>query len=162
MVDELGRSSVESIWSDRDAADRGLGLTPVAIHEGVCLAKTLFGGEPTAPDREGVATAIFSLPTMATVGWTEQRARREGREIDVYRSRFRTLHHTLTDNQERTLMKLVVDRASDRVLGVHILGPESAEMLQGAAIALKMGATKKDFDATVGIHPTSAEELTTM
>lgn len=162
VVDELGRSSVDNIWAIGDATSRGQGLTPVAIHEAKCFAATLFGGEPTSPDRNAIPTAIFTQPTLATVGLSEEQAAAEGHDVLVYQTRFRPLHHTLTNNPERTMMKLVVDRKTDRVLGVHILGPDAGEMLQGAAIAVKMGATKKDFDATVGIHPTSAEELVTM
>jgi glutathione reductase (NADPH) len=161
MVDEYSRSSVENIWAIGDATDR-LNLTPVAIHEAMCLAKTLFGGEPTAPDHENVASAVFSQPQVGSVGLTEDEARERYGDIDVYRTRFRPLLHTLTGRPEQTMMKLLVDPASERVVGCHMVGPEAGEIIQGMAVAVKCGATKAHFDATVGIHPTSAEEFVTM
>jgi len=161
VVDEFSRSSVPSIYAIGDATDR-INLTPVAIHEGMCLARTLFRGEPTAPDHEDVASAVFSQPAIATVGLTEAEARERYGEVDVYRSRFRPLRHTMTGIDETTLMKLLVDRASNRVVGVHMLGPEAGETIQGFAVALKSRATKADFDATIGIHPTAAEEFVTL
>jgi glutathione reductase (NADPH) len=161
VVDDYSRSSVDSVWAIGDVTDR-INLTPVAIAEGMALAKTLFGGEPTRPDYEGVPTAIFSQPPIGTVGLTEAEARERFGEIDVFRSRFRPLKHTLTGSGERTLMKLVVDRASDRVVGLHMLGDDAGEIIQGFAVAMKAGATKAVFDATVGVHPTSAEEFVTM
>ncbi len=161
MVDQYSRSSVPHIYAIGDVTDR-INLTPVAIHEGICLANTLFNNRPMAPDHAGVPTAVFSQPAIATVGLTEAQARERHGEIDVFRSSFRALKHTLTDRDERTLMKLVVDRSSDRVLGVHVVGTDAAEMVQGFAVALKCGARKADLDRTVGIHPTSAEELVTM
>jgi glutathione reductase (NADPH) len=128
----------------------------------MCLARTLFRGEPTAPDHEEVASAVFSQPPIGTVGLTEAEARDRYDEVDVYRSRFRPLKHTLTGIDETTVMKLVVDRRSDRVVGVHMLGPEAGETIQGFAVALKSRATKAEFDATIGIHPTGAEEFVTM
>ena len=160
-VDEFSRTNVPGIWAIGDVTDR-LNLTPVAIHEGMCLARTLFDGQPTAPDHETVATAVFSQPPLAAVGLTEEEARAEYEAIDVYRSRFRPLKLTLTDNQERTLVKLVVDRASGKVLGAHMLGADAPEIIQGLAVAVKMGATKDDFDAAMAIHPTSAEEFVTL
>lgn len=161
QVDALSRSPVESIWAIGDATDR-INLTPVAIHEGQCLAHTLFGDGPREPDHADVPSAVFSQPALATVGLTEARARDLHDEIDVYHTRFRPLKHTLTGRDEQSVMKLVVDRPSDRVLGVHVLGPDAAEIVQGFAVALKCGATKARFDATVGIHPTAAEELVTL
>ena len=161
VVDRFSRSSVPSIWAIGDVTDR-INLTPVAIHEGMCLAQTLFRGEPTAPDHEDVASAVFSQPAIGSVGLTEAEARSRYGEIDVYRSSFRPLRHTLTGIDETTVMKLVVDRASDRVVGVHMLGPEAGETIQGFAVAVKARATKAQFDATVGIHPTGAEEFVTM
>jgi glutathione reductase (NADPH) len=160
-VDEYSRTSVESIYAIGDVTDRVM-LTPVAIAEGEALARTLFGAEPTRPDHADVPSAVFSQPPIGTVGLTEAQARKTCAEIDVYRSSFRPLKHTLSGSEERSLMKLVVDRASDRVLGVHVLGPEAGEIVQGFAVALKMGATKAQFDATIGIHPTAAEELVTL
>lgn len=161
VVDEFSRSSVPNIWAIGDVTNR-LNLTPVAIHEAMCLSRTLYGGEPTPVDHESVATAVFSQPPLAAVGLTEEEARARYDEVDVYRSRFRPLKLTLTDNQERTLVKLVVDRASGRVLGAHMLGADAPEIIQGLAVAVKMGATKDDFDAAMAIHPTSAEEFVTL
>jgi len=160
-VDAFSCSSVPSIWAIGDATDR-INLTPVAIHEGMCVAKTLFGGVATKPDHTGVASAVFSQPSIGTVGLSEAAARETHGEIDVYRSTFRALKHTLTGRDEQAMMKLIVDRASDRVVGVHMVGADAGEIVQGFAVALKCGATKAQFDATIGIHPTSAEEFVTM
>jgi glutathione reductase (NADPH) len=160
-VDAFSRSSVPSIHAIGDATDR-IQLTPVAIHEGMCLAATLFAGRPTAPDLENVPSAVFSQPPVAVVGLTEARARERFGEIDVYRSRFRELKHTLSGRDQQAMMKLVVERASGRVLGVHMVGSYAGEIVQGFAVALRCGATKAQFDATLGIHPTAAEELVTM
>jgi glutathione reductase (NADPH) len=161
VVDAYSRSSVPNIWAIGDATNR-LNLTPVAIHEGTCVAQTLFGDGPVAPDHSDVPTAVFSQPPLATVGLSEAQARERYGEIDVYRSRFRELKHTLTPREQRTLTKLVVDRASQRVVGAHMVGSHACEVIQGIAIAIKCGATKAQFDATVGIHPSSAEEFVTM
>ncbi|MYF05405.1 MAG: glutathione-disulfide reductase [Holophagales bacterium] len=161
VVDEFSCSNVPNIWAIGDVTDR-LNLTPVAIHEAMCLARTLFAGEPTPVDHEAVATAVFSQPPLAAVGLTEEEARARHDEVDVYRSRFRPLKLTLTDNQERTLVKLIVERSSGRVLGAHMLGADAPEIIQGLAVAVKMGATKDDFDAAMAIHPTSAEEFVTL
>ncbi len=160
-VDAYSRTNVPSIWAIGDVTNR-INLTPVAIHEGVCLSQTLFADDPRSPDHENVPAAVFSQPPVGTVGLTEEQARERGHTIDVYRSTFRALKHTLTGADERTMMKLVVDRESDRVLGLHMVGPEAGEIVQGFAVAIKAGATKADFDATIGIHPTSAEEFVTM
>ncbi|HVM94840.1 MAG TPA: glutathione-disulfide reductase [Candidatus Acidoferrales bacterium] len=160
-VDEFSRTNVPNIYAVGDVTDR-LNLTPMALAEGHAVAETLFNDNPTKANHENVATAVFSQPPIATVGLTEAAARQRYAEIDIYRSTFRPLKDTLSGRNERTLMKLVVDRASDRVLGCHMLGPDAAEIIQGLAIALKCGATKKQFDATIGIHPTAAEEFVTM
>jgi len=160
-VDAFSRSSIPSIWAIGDATDR-INLTPVAIHEGICVAKTLFGGVDTQPDHTGVASAVFSQPPIGTVGPSEAAARDTYGEIDVYRSTFRALKHTLTGRDEQAMMKLIVDRASGRVVAVHMVGADAGEIVQGFAVALKCGATKAQFDATIGIHPTSAEEFVTM
>ncbi|RMH49933.1 MAG: glutathione-disulfide reductase [Alphaproteobacteria bacterium] len=159
-VDAYSHSSVPSIHAVGDVTDR-LALTPVAIREGQALAETLFGPAPVRPDHALVATAVFTRPEIGTVGLTEDEAREEYDAV-VYRAEFRPMLATLSGREERMLMKLVVDAASRRVLGCHIAGPAAAEMIQLAAVALKMGATKEDFDRTVAVHPTAAEELVTM
>jgi glutathione reductase (NADPH) len=160
-VDEYSRTNIPSIWAIGDVTNR-INLTPVALHEGVCLSETLFNDNPRSPDHEYVPAAVFSQPPVGTVGLTEEEASEKFGAIEVYRSTFRALKHTLTDGKERTMMKLIVDRASDRVVGLHMVGPEAGEIVQGFAVAIKAGATKADFDATIGIHPTSAEEFVTM
>jgi len=161
VVDSFSRTSVESIHAIGDATNR-MNLTPVAIAEGKALAETLFNNRPTAMNYDYVPSCVFSQPSLGCVGLTETEARERYGEVDVYRSAFRPLRLTLGNGAERTTMKLIVDRASDRVVGCHMLGAYAGEIVQGLAIALKCGATKADFDATVGIHPTSAEEFVTM
>ena len=160
-VDAMSRTRVPSVYAIGDVTDR-INLTPVALAEAEALARTLFGGAPAAPDHGCVPACVFSQPALGAVGLTEEEARKKYGAIDVYRSRFRPLKNTLSGNPERALLKLVVDRGTQRLLGVHILGPDAGEILQGFAVALKMKATKADLDATVGIHPTAAEELVTM
>ena len=160
-VDEGSKTNIDSIYAVGDVTDR-IALTPVATMEGHAFADTLFGNKPRLADHTFVPSAVFSQPSVATVGYTEQAARAEFDHVDTYTSSFRSLKHTLTDNTERVLMKLVVDAASDKVLGAHMVGPEAAEIMQGIAIAIKAGARKADFDATVGIHPSMAEEFCTM
>jgi glutathione reductase (NADPH) len=160
-VDEYSRSSLPSVFAIGDVTNR-INLTPVAIHEGMCLAATLFGGKPTCPKHENVPSAVFSQPAIGAVGCTEAVARARYGEIDVYRTTFRELKHTLSGREERTLLKLVVDAASDRVVGAHMVGDHAGEIIQGIAIALTCGATKAQFDATIGIHPTAAEEFVTL
>jgi len=126
------------------------------------LAKTLFRGEPTPVDHENVPTAVFANPNVAVVGLSEESARERYGAVDVYKTSFRALKLSLTDKQERTFMKLVVDRASQRVVGAHMIGADAGEIIQGVAIAVKLGATKAQFDATIGIHPTVAEEFVTL
>ena len=161
IVDDHSCSSVPHIYAIGDCTDR-LMLTPVAFAEGIAFANTVFAGTPTRPDHSGVPTAVFSQPPIGCVGLTEAEARERCGEIDVYRSSFRPMKHTLTGRDETTLMKLIVERASDRVVGCHMVGPDAGEITQGLAIALKCGATKAQFDATIGIHPTAAEEFVTM
>ena len=160
-VDEYSRSSVDSIHAIGDVTNR-INLTPVATAEGMALAKTLFHAEPTPVDHVNVPTAVFADPNLATVGMSEQAARRHYGQIDVYKTAFRALKLTLGGHEERTFMKLVVDAASQRVVGAHMIGPDAGEIIQGVAIAVKLGATKAQFDATIGIHPTAAEEFVTM
>jgi glutathione reductase (NADPH) len=161
VVDGYSNSSVPSIHAIGDVTNR-INLTPVALHEGICLANTLFNDTPMMPVHEAVPAAVFSQPPVGTVGLTEAEARTRFGEIDVYRSTFRALKQTLTSSRSRTMMKLVVDRGTQRVLGVHMVGHEAGEIVQGFAVAVKAGLTKAQLDATIGIHPTAAEEFVTM
>jgi glutathione reductase (NADPH) len=161
VVDAYSKSSVGSIWAIGDVTNR-INLTPVAIHEGMCLAATLFDGRPTCPRHANVPSAVFSQPAIGAVGCTEAVARKNYGAIDVYRTTFRELKHTLSGRHERTLMKLLVDPATDRVVGAHMVGDHAGEIIQGIAIAMTCGATKAQFDATIGIHPTAAEEFVTL
>ena len=161
LVDAYSRSSVDSIWAIGDVTNR-LNLTPVATAEAMWLAKTLFGNEPTPVDHENVPTAVFSDPNVSTVGLSEEDARQRLGAVDIYKSSFRALKNTLGERQDRTFMKLVVDASSQRVVGAHMVGPDAGEIIQGIAIAVKLGATKAQLDATIGIHPTAAEEFVTM
>ena len=160
-VNEYSSTNVPSIHAIGDVTDR-INLTPVAIHEGICLANTLFGNRAMAPDHETVPAAVFSQPPIGTVGMTEEEARAEGFEIDIYRSEFRGLKQTLTSSTTRTLMKLVVDRKTDRVLGAHMAGHEAGEIIQALAVAVKAGLTKSQWDETLPIHPPLAEEFVTL
>lgn len=159
-VDEYSQTSAPSIYAVGDVTDR-LALTPVAIREGAAFAETVFRANPTKPDHALVPTAVFTQPEIGTVGLTEEEAAAEG-EIEVYKSSFRPMNSILSERVERMLMKLVVSREARTVLGVHIVGHGAGEMIQLAGIAVKMGATKEDFDRTVAVHPTAAEELVTM
>jgi len=161
LVDQTFRTSVPGIYAVGDAIDR-IALTPVALAEGMMVATNLFGGRTARVSYEGIPSAVFSNPPIGSVGWTEEEARAERGAIDIYKSTFTPLKQTLAGGGEKTLMKLVVERATDRVLGVHMVGPDAAEIVQGFAVALKCGATKAQFDATLGIHPTAAEELVTL
>jgi len=161
-VDEAYCTSEPSIHAIGDVIGR-VQLTPVALAEGMALARKLFRPEEYRPvDYKLIPTAVFSLPNIGTVGLTEDEARSAGHKVKLFESRFRPMKLTLTESQERTLMKLIVDADSDKVLGCHMVGPDAGEMLQGIAIALKAGATKRVFDETIGIHPTAAEEFVTM
>ncbi|MGQ0510386.1 MAG: glutathione-disulfide reductase [Betaproteobacteria bacterium] len=161
VVDKYSASSVPSIHAIGDVTNR-INLTPVATAEAMWLAKTLFRDEPTPVDHENVATAVFSHPNIATVGLSEAQARERFGNVDIYKAAFRSLKHTMGASEEKVFMKLVVDGASQRVLGAHMMGPEAGEIIQGIAIAVKLGATKAQFDATIGIHPTAAEEFVTL
>jgi glutathione reductase (NADPH) len=161
-VDEQFRTSTPSILAIGDVIGR-IQLTPVALAEGMAVARQLFKPEEYRPvDYNTIATAVFSLPNMATVGLTEEDARTQGHKVVVFESRFRPMKLTMTGSLERSLMKLVVDADTDKVLGCHMAGPDAGEIMQGMAVALKAGATKRIFDDTVGIHPTAAEEFVTM
>jgi glutathione reductase (NADPH) len=161
VVNEYSQTSVPNIYAIGDLTNRK-NLTPVAIAEGHALADTLFGGKPRTVDYDNIASAVFSQPPIGTVGLTETEARERYGAVDVYKSSFRPLKHTLSGRDERSFMKLVVDQKTDRVLGCHMVGTDAGEIVQGLAIALKCGATKAQFDATIGIHPTAAEEFVTM
>ncbi|MGH6989476.1 MAG: glutathione-disulfide reductase [Stellaceae bacterium] len=161
IVDERSRSSVPSIFAIGDVTGR-INLTPVAIAEGRALAETLFNDNPLIMDHDNVASAVFSIPPVATVGLSEAAARRAFDTVDIYRARFRPMKHALSGRDTRTMMKLVVDRRSDRVVGCHMVGADAPELIQGLAVAVKCGATKRQFDETVGIHPTAGEEFVTM
>ena len=154
-------SSVDSIHALGDVTNR-INLTPVATAEGMALAKTLFCNEPTAMDYDNIPTAIFAIPNLATVGLSEEKAIERGHTVEIYKAAFRPLRHTLSGSEEKTFMKLVVDAATQKVLGAHMMGADAGEIIQGIAIALKCGATKAQFDSTIGIHPTAAEEFVTM
>ncbi|WP_079202068.1 glutathione-disulfide reductase [Pseudomonas sp. CC6-YY-74] len=161
-VDEQFQTTAPSILALGDVIGR-VQLTPVALAEGMAVARRLFKPEEYRPvDYQTIPTAVFSLPNIGTVGLSEEQAKEEGYRVEVYESRFRPMKLTLTECQERTLMKLVVDADSDRVLGCHMVGPEAGEIVQGLAVALKAGATKQIFDETIGVHPTAAEEFVTM
>jgi glutathione reductase (NADPH) len=160
-VDEYSRTSVPHIYAVGDVTNR-VNLTPVAIREGHAFADTVFGGKPTAVDHSNVPTAVFSEPEVGVVGLTEAQARARFAKVDIYRTMFRPLKATLSGRDTTVLLKLVVDGVTDRVLGCHIVAPDAGEMIQLVAIAVKMGATKADLDATLAVHPTSAEELVTM
>ena len=161
-VNEYNQTAEDHIYAVGDCTDR-INLTPVAISEGRIFADVHFGGKSREMSYENIPTAVFSTPEAATVGLTEAEAKEKyGDAMKVYRSKFRPMYYTLPDKQEKTLMKLIVDTNTDKVVGAHMVGDSAAEIIQGVAIALKMGATKADFDATVGIHPSSAEEFVTM
>jgi glutathione reductase (NADPH) len=161
IVDKFSKSSVDSVHAIGDVTNR-INLTPVATAEAMWLARTLFRNEPTPVDHENVPTAVFSDPNVATVGLGEEAARERYGALDIYKASFRPLKLTLGEKKERVFMKLVVEQKTQRVLGAHMIGPDAGEVIQGVAIAVKMGATKQQFDATIGIHPTVAEEFVTM
>lgn len=161
-VNEYSETNVPSIWAIGDVTNR-INLTPVALMEGTCFAKTEFGGKPMKPDYENVASAVFCQPPLSVVGLTEDEAVKQAKnDILVFTSSFNPMKNTISGRVEKTFMKLIVDAVTDKVLGAGMVGPDAAEIIQGVAIALKCGATKAQFDATVGIHPTAAEELVTM
>jgi glutathione reductase (NADPH) len=161
VVDDYSRTNIDNIYAVGDVTDR-VQLTPVAIHEAMCLVETIFKDNPTRPDHDLIATAVFSQPELGTIGLSEEEAAKSVEELDIYRAEFRPMKHVLPGREERSIMKIVVDASDRKVLGVHILGPEAGEMAQLLAIALKAGCTKDDFDRTMAVHPTAAEELVTM
>ena len=161
QVDAYSRSSVPSIYAVGDVTDR-VNLTPVAINEGHAFADTLYGSNDRIISHENIASAVFSQPPIASVGLTEAEASEKFDNIRVYESQFRAMKNTISGRGEKTYMKLIIDDATDKVVGAHMMGPDSGEIMQGIGIAVKVGATKADFDATIGIHPTAAEEFVTM
>ena len=160
-VDEYSQTNVDHIYAVGDVTDR-VALTPVAIREGHAVADNLFNGKDIAMDHSLIPTAVFSQPEIGTVGLTEAEARDKFDDVDIYKSTFRPMKHTLSGRDERMLMKLIVEPKSDKVVGCHIMGPDAGEMAQLLGISVKMGATKADFDATMAVHPTASEELVTM
>lgn len=169
-LDDKGFIKVDGDYQTTDSAIFAIGdvtntlqLTPVALAEGMALARRLYRPEEYRPvDYADIATAVFCIPNIATLGLTEEQARANGHKLDIYESRFRPMRNTLAGNDEQSFMKLLVDQSTDRVLGIHMVGPDAGELIQGLAVALKAGATKAVFDATLGIHPTAAEEFVTM
>jgi glutathione reductase (NADPH) len=160
-VDEWSKTTAPNIWAVGDVTDR-INLTPVAIMEGHCFADTEFGNKPRKPDHRDVPSAVFCQPELANVGLTEEEAALTLGEIRVFTAAFRPMKYTVSGRHQRTFMKLIVEAATDRVVGVHMVGDDAAELIQGLAVAVKAGATKAQFDATVGIHPTAGEEFVTM
>ncbi|KAK8935708.1 Glutathione reductase, cytosolic [Platanthera zijinensis] len=161
-VDEYSRTTVPNIWAVGDVTNR-VNLTPVALMEGTCFSKTVFGGQPTKPDYNYIASAVFCIPPLSVVGLSERQAiEQSGSDILVFTSSFNPMKNTISGRQEKTVMKLIVDSETDKVLGASMCGSDAPEIMQGIAVALKFGATKAQFDSTVGIHPSAAEEFVTM
>jgi glutathione reductase (NADPH) len=161
IVDGASQSSVPSIYAVGDVTNR-VNLTPVAIREGHAFADTLFGNKPWRVDYTTIPTAVFATPEIGTVGFSEHEARTQFGRVDIFKGSFRPMKAIIAGRDERTTMKLVVEEASDRVVGVHVIGPDAAEIVQMAAIAVRMGAKKADFDQTMALHPSAAEELVTL
>jgi glutathione reductase (NADPH) len=161
VVDDYSRTAQPHIFAVGDVTDR-VNLTPVAIHEAVCLIETLFKDNPMRPDHADIPTAVFTQPPVGTVGLTEAQAREKFGSVDIYRARFRPLKHTISGRNERVLIKLLVDPAADRVVGAHMVGLDAGEVIQALGIAVKAGLTKAQFDATMAVHPTTSEELVLM
>ena len=161
VVDEYSRTNVESIYAVGDVTDR-VNLTPVAIHEAMCFIDTVYRDNPTMPDHALVPTAVFSQPEIGTVGLGEEEAAERFPNLNVYKATFRPMKYILPGRDEKMLMKIIEDADSGKVIGVHIVGPDSGEMAQLLGVAMKMGARKEDFDRTMAVHPTAAEELVTM
>lgn len=161
VVDHRYQSNIPSIYALGDATG-GLNLTPVATAEAMALVSNLYTDKPTSVDYDNIPTAVFSQPNIGTVGLTESEAKERYSDIDIYKSVFTPMKHTLSGLDEKTMMKMIVRKSTDRVLGIHMVGPEAGEIIQGMAVAIRAGATKTVFDSTIGIHPTAAEEFVTM
>lgn len=161
LIDDYSRTNVESIYAVGDVTDR-VQLTPVAIHEAMCLIDTIYRDRPTSPDHDMIATAVFSQPEIGTVGLSEEAAAKKYDELEIYRAEFRPMKATLSGRSEKTIMKLVVNASDRKVVGAHILGHDAGELAQILGIVLKAGCTKDDFDRTMAVHPTASEELVTM
>jgi glutathione reductase (NADPH) len=155
------QTSVENVYAVGDVTDH-VQLTPVAIKEGMAFADTVYGGKPWHMSYQAIPTAVFSQPPVGTVGLSEEEARAKGGDVEIYKSTFKPMRHTLSGRDEKTLMKLIVDKTTDVVLGAHMVGPDAAEIIQGIGIAVRLGATKAQFDQTVAVHPSAAEEFVTM
>jgi len=160
-VDAYSRTSAGNIWAVGDVTNR-VQLTPVAIHEAMCFVSTEYRDDPQSPDHDMIPTAVFSHPEIGTVGLSEEQAAQQFKRLNIFSANFRPMKHTLSGRDSRMLMKLIVDSANDKVVGAHVLGPDAGEMAQILAIAMKMGSTKADFDRTMALHPSAAEELVTM
>jgi len=160
-VDAYSKTSADHIWAVGDVTNR-VALTPVAIHESMCLIETEYKNNPTKPDHDLIATAVFSHPEIGTIGLGEEAAAEHYKELEIYRAHFRPMKNTLSGATDKMLMKIIVDAKTDRVVGLHIMGHGAGEMAQALGVAVKMGATKADFDRTMAVHPTAAEELVTM
>jgi glutathione reductase (NADPH) len=160
-VDEYSQTNLKNVFAVGDVTNR-VNLTPVALMEGHAFADSEFGGNPRPVNHRFIPSAVFSHPPVATVGFTEKDAAIHYGQLDVYKSVFTPMKHTLSGRQEKTMMKLLVQTSTDKVVGLHVVGMDAPEIVQGFAVAIKSGLTKKQFDLTTGIHPTAAEELVTM
>lgn len=161
IVDEYSKTNIDNIYALGDVTDK-VQLTPVAIHEAMCFVETVYKDNPISPDHELIPTAVFSQPEIGTVGMSEDQAAKAFDELEIYRAQFRPMRHTLSDRQEKMMMKLIVNAADRKVVGAHILGPDAGELVQVLGITLKAGVTKDDFDRTMAVHPSASEELVTM
>ena len=161
LVDDYQRTNISNVYAIGDVTDR-LNLTPVAIRDGIAFVDTVFNNKPTVPDHHLVPKAVFTKPEVGTVGLSELEVEKKGITFVVFKTEFKPLKNQLSGNPQKTLMKMIVEKKSDKILGVHIVGDGAAELIQIAAVAVKMGATKSDFDATCAVHPTAAEELVTL
>ncbi len=161
VVDDFSQTNIEHIYAVGDVTSR-VNLTPVALYEGHSFADSVFGGLSRPVNHEYVPSAVFSQPPVGTVGYSEEDALTHIGAIDVYLSEFRPMKHTLSGRDEKTMMKMIVERESQKVVGIHVVGMDAPEIVQGFAVAVKSGLTKERFDCTIGIHPTAAEELVTM